>query len=180
MGMEIRSAIRWYSSTIRTSPGVGSRAGATMTASAPRSCAIRRCPGPGVTRPDDDREAVVDDRHRGLHQGLALIVVQPVRLAEDAHDRDAVYPHRHHEVEQASPRLQIEAFFIVEGCGEDRDDAAEHVASDRRLRAAGSVPSVAAVHRPVRDAYRSRPSCTDAPAETWKPIGKTKNITACP
>src|SRR5262249_20713501 len=63
---------------------------------------------------------------RGTNERFAFAVSQAVRLTEHAEHGDPVDLEAQHEVDEALPRLEIEALVIVKRCGEDRDDPVEH------------------------------------------------------
>ena len=80
----------------------------------------------GGARSDDDGHALADDGHCRLDQCLPLLVVEPVRFAEDAEYRHAVDTKADRELEQTSPRREIETLVVVEGGGQDGDYAGKH------------------------------------------------------
>ncbi len=89
----------------------------------------RQKPGGGGAsgaRAHNDGHSLPDHRYRCFDERLPLLVVETVRLAQHAENRDAVDSERHHELEKALPGMQVEAFIVLKRGGEDRDDTVKH------------------------------------------------------
>ena len=95
---------------------------------------VRCAPCAAVTRADDDGNAAFD-RCRGAADELpALIVIQAIGLAQHSKDGDAVDANADHELEEPSPRFQIERVVFTKRCCEDGNHATEHLSTSRRVQ----------------------------------------------
>ena len=78
-----------------------------------------------VARPDDDRDALPHGLDGGLDQPLTLVIVQSIRFAEHAENRDAVDSEADHELEEPPPRVEVQRLIIMKGGRQDWNDAGE-------------------------------------------------------
>jgi len=78
-----------------------------------------------VARPDDDRDALFHGLDRGLDQPLTLLIAQTIRFAKHAENRDAVDAKADHELEEPSPRIEIERLIIMKGGRQDWNNTGE-------------------------------------------------------
>ena len=122
-------AICWYSSTIRSSFGTGSLAGATMTASAPRSCAMRdrdtavRVPVALVPTMIGTRLLTTAT---ALRSGVALASLSRFDSPRTPRIVTPSTPEATMNSQQPLPGVQIEAFVVLKRRGKDGDNARKH------------------------------------------------------
>jgi hypothetical protein len=75
---------------------------------------------------DNNRRATIRGRNGRTNESFPFAVREAVGLAQNAQDREAVHPEVQHELDESLPRFEVNAFVVMEGRGEDRDDPTEH------------------------------------------------------
>ena len=75
----------------------------------------------GMAGADDNRRATIRGRHGRPNERFTFAVRQPVGLAQNTEDRDAVDLEAHHELDESLPRFEVDAFVVMKGRGEDRE-----------------------------------------------------------
>ena len=81
---------------------------------------------------DNNRRATIRGRNGRANERFTFAVRQPVGLAQNTEDRDAVDLEAQHELDESLPRFEVDAFVVMKGRGEDGMTPRNMVRSLRR------------------------------------------------